>query len=149
MANQQTLQVLSALVSMVHATVAQTGDDLKTLHEEMFITRSYRNVIPPYKTLNQSIMILVAFYLKGINQLDEVEGKLATTADLELEWSDAFLSWNKNDFHDISDFNVPQNRGRIEWKPFEVFETNCDIDIIKCSFDHQNCKLIFRMWTSR
>ncbi|OWF37794.1 neuronal acetylcholine receptor subunit alpha-3-like [Mizuhopecten yessoensis] len=179
MVNRHTLQVLLALVSMVHATVAQTGDDLKTLHDELFITRSYRNVVPPYKNLNQSIIVLVAFFLKGINQLDEVEEKLATTAYLELAWNDAFLSWNKKDFHDISYFYVPQNavwkpdislqngftklkelgddvilvkvsyRGRIYWKPFEVFETKCDIDITNFPFDHQNCKLIFRMWTSQ
>ncbi|XP_060062770.1 acetylcholine receptor subunit alpha-like [Ylistrum balloti] len=153
--------------------------DLKNLYDELFDKRNYKKVVPPFESSKEPTKIHIAFFLHGINNLDEVEGKLTTTAYLRLEWEDGFLSWNKRDFNNISYVYMPQNEvwkpdvslnngftklkelgddvilvmilhnGKILWRPFEVFETKCDINITKFPFDTQICRIVFRMWTSQ
>ncbi|XP_060062771.1 acetylcholine receptor subunit beta-type unc-29-like [Ylistrum balloti] len=179
MAWRQTLTVIFTLISVVQIGLTQTGMDLKNLYDELLNKRNYQKVVPPFESLKQPINVRVTVDLYGINSLNEVQGKLATTAHLTLEWHDAFLTWNKKDFNNISYIYMPQNEvwkpdvslnngfnklrelgdeviqvtimhtGNIVWRPFEVFETNCDIDITKFPFDTQVCKLVFRLWASQ
>ncbi|XP_033749301.1 neuronal acetylcholine receptor subunit alpha-3-like [Pecten maximus] len=176
MTSAHTFLALLRLVLFVQVTFAQTGTDLKALFEELFNTRAYNKNASPHVKLSDPITINIAFFLQGINYLDEVEEKLATTANLKLEWKDAFLSWDKKHFNNISYFYVSQdevwkpdislnngftkltglgdkvilvkvdNHGEILWNPQEVFETKCDIDITKFPFDRQSCNLVFVMW---
>ncbi|OWF37793.1 acetylcholine receptor subunit alpha-like [Mizuhopecten yessoensis] len=178
MAVQWAVHIILALVSVIPVAQAKNGADLKDLHDELFNKRSYPKFIIPRADVNKPIIISVAFYLHGINYLDEVEGKLVTTAHLELGWNDTFLTWDRRDFSNISYFYMPQSEdwrpdvslyngftklkelgddvilvkvyydGRMEWNPFEVFETKCDIAIKRFPFDCQKCKLVLRMWTS-
>ncbi|XP_033749302.1 acetylcholine receptor subunit beta-like [Pecten maximus] len=177
MASSQTILVLLRMFLVVQVTFAQTGIDIKNLYDELFNKRSYNKNTSPHSNLSEAITITVEFSLQGINYLDEMEEKLATTANIKLEWKDAFLSWDKRYFKNISYLYVPQDevwkpdislqngftklrelgdqvilvtvqhKGEIEWNPLEVFETKCDIDITKFPFDSQICKLVFRMWT--
>ncbi|XP_060062772.1 acetylcholine receptor subunit alpha-like [Ylistrum balloti] len=177
MAPRRIVLALLTLISLVQIVITQTGIDLKNLYDELMNKRKYQKVTPPYESLKEAITVRVAFHLHGINSLDDVEGKLATTAHLTLEWQDAFLTWNRKDFSNISYIYMPQNEvwkpdvslnngftklkelgddviqvtvmntGKVIWNPMEVFETKCDINITKFPFDTQVCKLIFRLWT--
>ncbi|XP_069136713.1 acetylcholine receptor subunit beta-like [Argopecten irradians] len=161
---------------LIRGSVGQTGHDLKTLYTELFTTRAYNKNIPPHGKLAAPIKVNITFFLQGINSLDEVEEKLATTANIKLEWRDAFLTWDRNAFSDISYFYITQDEvwkpdisllngfsklkelgdhvilvtvnsiGNVVWNPMEVFETKCDIDITKFPFDKQLCRVVFKMW---
>lgn len=39
------------------------------------------------------------------------------------------------------------NGGMVTWKPYEVFETRCSIDITKFPYDRQSCDITFIVWS--
>lgn len=39
------------------------------------------------------------------------------------------------------------NSGDVTWKPYEVFETRCAIDITYFPYDKQTCEIIFIVWS--
>ncbi|XP_069136712.1 acetylcholine receptor subunit alpha-type unc-38-like [Argopecten irradians] len=164
---------------LIQVATAQTGYDLKHLYTDLFTTRAYNKNTPPHTKLNIPIVVNITFFLQGINSLDEVEEKLATTANMQLEWKDEFLTWDIRSHHNISYLYITQDEvwkpdislqngftkltelgdkvilvtvnynGDVVWNPLEVFETKCNIDITKFPFDRQYCNLEFRMWTYR
>ena len=112
----------------------------------------------------------------AINSVDVVSQKLTTTAYLELFWQDGYLTWDPANNSNIYFMYLPQKKiwrpdlslqngftkikelgddflltyissdGFIYWRPYEVFETKCKIDIKYFPFDRQNCTLEFGAW---
>jgi hypothetical protein len=112
----------------------------------------------------------------GINKLDELEKKLVSTAYLMIEWRDEFLTWDTSEFP-VSRLTLPQNRiwisdlvlrngftefhemggsfyyvvvkfnGIVRWQPYQVFESQCSIDVAYFPFDKQTCHIIFTLWS--
>ncbi|XP_060062769.1 neuronal acetylcholine receptor subunit beta-4-like [Ylistrum balloti] len=178
MISKRTVIVQLVLVSLAEVSLAQIGSDYKKLHNEIFNKRSYQKSILPRVNKNRPLPIFFSFSLHGLISLEEIEEKLTTIAHLTLEWNNTFMSWEEADFSNISYFYMPQNdvwkpdislqngftklkelgddvilvkirsSGVTKWKPFEVLETMCEIDITKFPFDTQVCKLVFRMWTT-
>ena len=117
-------------------------------------------------------------YLIGLNDIDEVEQKLQSTAYLKVTWSDHFLSWTPASYNNIEKITVKQDRiwkpdlalanaydtisglgdsfmyvtitylGLISWYPYQVFDSSCTLDMTYFPFDSQSCDIQFVTWSS-
>jgi hypothetical protein len=151
-------------------------DVVRNLTNHLFET--YDKTFRPSMNQSSATNLSVAFHLMGINKLDEVEKKLVSTAYLSLEWRDEFLIWNESQFP-VRKLLLPQNiiwkpdlvlkngftefkemggsfyyvtvtsDGIIRWKPYQVFESQCSVDVTYFPFDTQTCDIIFTLWSHR
>ena len=117
-------------------------------------------------------------YLIGINDIDEVQQKVTSTAYLRVSWNDTFLQWTPADHGNIDTMYLPQERiwkpdlalsnafdsisglgdvfmyltvdytGVIVWQPYQVFESTCELDMTYFPFDKQTCDLEMVTWSS-
>ncbi|XP_052089175.1 neuronal acetylcholine receptor subunit beta-2-like [Mytilus californianus] len=156
----------------------QSGSDVTNLLTALFTTNSYDKRVRPKSDQTTATTVDLDLYLVGINDIDEIEGKLTTTAFLHLGWIDEFLVWSPPSYNGVGYFYIPQSDiwkpditlengfsklkelgnsfinaavamdGQVFWKPFEVFETKCSLDTKYFPFDKQTCKLSFVVWSS-
>ena len=150
--------------------------DVKALTTELFVTRNYDKLITPISDYGYYKNIYITMSLFSINDVDELGHKLVTTARLVILWDDYKLEWAPGAYKGISRFFYRQSQvwrpgialvngftklkelgddfievsvdydGYIFWKPFEVFESKCTIDIHYFPFDTQQCELKFEVW---
>ena len=155
---------------------ALPADVVKNLTKQLFETNAYDNTLRPANDQMSPTDLKVSFYLSSLNKLDELEEKLITTAYLTLEWKDEFLTWDTAEFR-IKKLTLPQNAvlkpdfvlkngfaefkelggsfyyvvlafdGTIIWKPYQVFQSQCSIDVTYFPFDTQTCNIQFTMWS--
>ncbi|XP_056001784.1 neuronal acetylcholine receptor subunit beta-2-like [Ostrea edulis] len=153
-----------------------SADVVKNLTKYLFESNAYDKTVRPSRDQYSATELKVAFNLKGINKLDELEEKLVTTAYLTLEWQDDFMTWDPSAFP-VYRLPLPQNAlwkpdlvlkngftefkelggsfyyvmvsydGSVIWKPYQVFESQCSIDVTYFPFDIQTCDIIFTMWS--
>ncbi|CAC5384569.1 unnamed protein product [Mytilus coruscus] len=136
---------------------------------------SITNLIRPSRNRSVPLSIHVIFTLYGISGVDEIELKLTATGWLEVEWTDELLSWTPSSYGGLSYIYCPQgevwkpdislqigfskcselkfisvfidSNGLVNWRPFQVFESKCDIDSTFFPFDRQTCHLDFVAWS--
>lgn len=94
----------------------QTGDNLKNLVTDLFITNNYNKYVRPSKSQSavSSTDVLVSFFLAGISELNEISEKLTTTGYLRITWIDQYLTWNASNYGSIEYIIYPQD---AIWKP--------------------------------
>jgi hypothetical protein len=73
--------ILAILVGFVHS---QTATNVKNVLTELFTTRSYNKLVRPTTNQSDPSGIYIEFVLFGINDVDEIQQKLTTTAYLEV-----------------------------------------------------------------
>ncbi|XP_048740424.2 neuronal acetylcholine receptor subunit beta-2-like [Ostrea edulis] len=161
------------LSSHVHG---YSADVVKNLTKYLFETNAYDNTLRPSIDQLSATELKVSFNLMGINKLDELEEKLVSTAFLTLEWRDEFLTWNQSEFRAYR-MMLPQTSiwkpdlvlkngftefkelggsfynilltytGDVIWRPYQVFESQCSIDVTYFPFDTQTCDIVFTLWS--
>ena len=124
------------------------------------------------------IQVTVNMFLISLNDVDEVEQKLQTTAYLKITWSDYFLSWTPTSFANIQKITVKQDRiwkpdlalanaydtisglgdsfmyltitsqGEVTWYPYQIFDSTCSLDMTYFPFDSQSCDIQLVTWSS-
>ncbi|XP_061185751.1 neuronal acetylcholine receptor subunit alpha-6-like [Saccostrea echinata] len=142
----------------------------------MFKTNAYDKTLRPAVDQHSPTALDVAFHLMSINKIDELDEKLVSTAYLTLEWKDEFLTWDAAMFP-VYRLPLPQNivwkpdfvlkngftafkelggsfyyvmvtfDGTVTWKPYQVFESQCSIDVTYFPFDTQTCNIVFTIWS--
>ncbi|OWF52031.1 acetylcholine receptor subunit beta-like 1 [Mizuhopecten yessoensis] len=167
-----TVLVLPMLVS------CQTSDDVKSLLHSVFNTNAYNKWVRPSANQTTRTDVTLDFYPVGIIAVDEVNGKMSTIAYLFITWNDNYITWSPDSFGGITKLYIPQNYiwkpdialnngytkmkelgdafiltvvrhdGEVEWKPYEIFQTKCIIDISNFPFDKQTCNVTFGVWSS-
>ncbi|XP_065936799.1 neuronal acetylcholine receptor subunit beta-2-like [Magallana gigas] len=170
------LHVVSFLVLFQPFSLAFTADEVKNLTKYIFATNAYDKSLRPASNQVSPTDLKVSFNLLSINKLDELEEKLVTTAYLTLSWKDEFLTWDRTQFR-INKLTLPQNwvwkpdfvlkngftefkelggsfyyvvlafDGTLSWKPYQVFQSQCSIDVTYFPFDTQTCNIQFTMWS--
>lgn len=155
---------------------ALPADVVKNLTKQLFETNAYDNTLRPANDQMSPTDLKVSFYLSSLNKLDELEEKLITTAYLTLEWKDEFLTWDLTSFP-VPRITIPQSKvwkpdfvlkngftefkelggsfynvllsfdGTIMWKPYQVFESQCSIDVTYFPFDTQTCEIEYTLWS--
>ena len=164
------------MYSFVPSSDGYTSDQVKNLTKYLFETNAYDKTLRPATNQISPTDLKVSFYLIGLNKLDELEEKLTTTAFLTLEWKDEFLAWDRSMFP-VQKLTVPQDKvwkpdfvlkngftefkelgasfynvilsadGTVFWKPYQVFESQCSIDVTYFPFDTQTCEIQFTLWS--
>ncbi|XP_076095498.1 neuronal acetylcholine receptor subunit alpha-10-like [Mytilus galloprovincialis] len=155
------------------------GSDIASLYKTLFETQNYMKVVRPSIDQNSSTLVTIDLHVIGINGIDELSQKLATTAYLSVHWLDQYLTWTPVSYGNANYIKVPQDdvwkpdltlkngftkltelgssviyvdvqsNGNVSWYPFEVFESKCEIDITYFPFDRQACDLIFVAWSTK
>ena len=153
-----------------------TDIDLKYLIHDLFVTQGYNKLIEPIPDYTFRKIIYVDMSLYGINSVDELGHKLVTSAQLSILWIDHNLVWDAPSNNGIYHFFYRQTEiwrpaialvngfsklkelgdsflevsiaydGIVYWKPFEVFESKCAVDIHYFPYDTQTCELKFEVW---
>ncbi|XP_062592342.1 acetylcholine receptor subunit alpha-like [Saccostrea cucullata] len=150
------------------ANVAQLTQDLLT---------NYDKRVRPLVDQSRAVQLDISFNLCGINSVDEVAEKLITTGFIQVMWTDELLTWTPASKNQISYIFLKQNDiwkpdlvlkngfqkfkemggdfyyvnvgsdGMVQWKPYEVFETRCSMDITRFPYDKQTCEITFIVWS--
>lgn len=166
--------MLAILVGFVHS---QTATNVNNVLTELFTTRSYNKLVRPTTNQSDPSSIYIEFVLFGINDVDEIQQKLTTTAYLEVYWTDEFLTWDAASYGGLDEVYVPQtdvwkpdialqngfkdlkelgssfiqvsimNDGLMTWLPFHVFESKCSLDATYFPFEKQSCNIDFVAWS--
>lgn len=170
------LRLVILLFFLSSLASALPADVVKNLTKQLFETNAYDNTLRPANDQMSPTDLKVSFYLSSLNKLDELEEKLITTAYLTLEWQDEFLTWDLTSFP-VPRITIPQNKvwkpdfvlkngftefkelggsfyndllsfdGTVMWKPYQVFESQCSIDVTYFPFDTQTCEIDFTLWS--
>ncbi|XP_048740358.1 neuronal acetylcholine receptor subunit beta-2-like [Ostrea edulis] len=164
------------IVGLSKPVLGYSAEVVKNLTKYMFETNAYDKTLRPSTDQSTATELSVSFHLKGIKRLDELEEKMVTTAYLTLEWRDEFLTWEPTVFP-VYRLPLPQNTvwkpdlvlkngftefkelggsfyyvmvsfdGTVTWKPYQVFESQCSIDVTYFPFDTQTCDIVFTLWS--
>lgn len=166
------------IAAAVCPVTSYTHDNVKAVLTNIFTTNSYNKVVRPYADQSYITIMYINMFLIGITDIDEVQEKMTTTASLELFWIDDYMVWNPADYNGTDILYIPQKNiwkpdialdngftklkelgddslltrvyydGTVEWRPYDVFQTKCSIDITYFPFDKQTCDIIFGVWMS-
>ncbi|XP_069107332.1 neuronal acetylcholine receptor subunit beta-3-like [Argopecten irradians] len=169
---------LCVLFTFTSQVSSNTHDDVKDLLADIFTTNSYNKMVRPTADQTSPLNMFVDLHLVGITDIDEVQEKMTTTASLEVIWVDEYMIWNPVDYNGTSVIYVSQkdiwkpdialengfsklkelgddfilariyHDGVVEWRPYDVFNTKCSIDITYFPFDKQTCDIVFGVWMS-
>ncbi|CAC5388586.1 unnamed protein product [Mytilus coruscus] len=163
--------------SLFGTAILQSNTDVQSLLTQLFTTNNYNTLIRPSTNQSAPKEIDISFNLYGITDVDEIEQKLTTTGWLVITWKDDLLTWTPASYNGLDKLYLPQGNvwkpdvslqngfseleelgskfiqvyvhssGYIMWRPFQVFETKCDLDSKYFPFDEQKCHLIFVSWS--
>ena len=153
-----------------------SNTNLQSLITSLFTTGSYNKLTRPSDDFSTPMSVFFELYLLSINSLDVVNQKMTTTAYINIYWTDDKLKWSPGSHNNIYYFYLPQseiwrpdlslqngltklkelgdpflvvsisNLGDVNWKPLEILETKCSIDIKYFPFDTQTYSIEFGTW---
>ncbi|XP_076087679.1 neuronal acetylcholine receptor subunit alpha-3-like [Mytilus galloprovincialis] len=165
------------LLFLFGSVISQSNINVQKLYTFLFTTHNYNTLIRPSRNQSVPLSVHVIFTLYGISGVDEIEQKLIATGWLDVEWTDELLSWTPSSFGGLKYIYYPQGKvwkpdislqngfskleelgskfisvfidlnGLVNWRPFQVFESKCDIDSTYFPFDRQTCHLDFVAWS--
>ncbi|VDI65362.1 Hypothetical predicted protein [Mytilus galloprovincialis] len=169
--------LITLLTFTFGSVISQSNINVQNLYTLLFTTNGYNKLIRPSKNQSVPLSVHVIFTLYGISGVDEIEQKLTATGWLEVEWTDELLSWKPASYGGLRYIYYPQGKvwkpdislqngfsklkelgskfisvfidsnGLVNWRPFQVFESKCDIDSTYFPFDKQTCHLDFVAWS--
>lgn len=166
------------LTALVAATGAASDSDMRQLLDHILNSTAYSSRVRPIKDTGNILSVNVDMFLVSLNDVDEVEQKIQTTAYLKVMWSDYFLSWTPASFANIQKITVKQDRiwkpdlalanaydtisglgdsfmyltityqGEVTWYPYQVFDSTCSLNMTYFPFDSQACDIQLVTWSS-
>ncbi|CAC5384572.1 unnamed protein product [Mytilus coruscus] len=169
--------LITLLTFIFGTAISQSNINVQNLYTFLFTTNNYNKLIRPSRNQSVPLSVHVIFTLYGISGVDEIEQKLTATGWLEVEWTDELLSWTPASYGGLRYIYYPQgevwkpdislqngfskleelgskfisvlvdSNGLVNWRPFQVFESKCDIDSTYFPFDKQTCHLDFVAWS--
>ena len=89
---------LSTYLAIVYWAVQFVDARKNSENIHKFIFKDYNKLFRPVKNESEVVNVLVRFLPRGINEFDEVEGKISLILGIDIRWNDAFLKWNLTDF---------------------------------------------------
>ncbi|XP_053406627.1 neuronal acetylcholine receptor subunit alpha-2-like [Mercenaria mercenaria] len=171
-----TLLILFCGVSVRNVAEAVTAAEMRT-HLSTTLSSSYYTYVRPVLDQSAVVDVTADLYLIGINSFDNSEQKLTTTAYLEITWTDEIIAANWSDTN-VDTIYVPQTdvwipdlalqngfktlsglgdkflylkaekSGTVTWRPYQVFESACEVDVTFFPFDKTRCELKFVIWSN-
>ncbi|KAK3106248.1 hypothetical protein FSP39_015984 [Pinctada imbricata] len=150
-------------------------EDVLTLHSDIF--KHYRRSFRPVEHGRWKTEVYFEYILQNINNMNELDESLTTTGNLKIKWKDTRLTWNTTKYsgqkltyrsqqdvwkpdlvlsngnskiHELGNrfyFVVIHHTGDINWEPYEVLTTVCNMDMTYFPYDKQICYINFRIWS--
>jgi cation transporter family protein len=145
------------------------------LHKELF--KNYNSNVMPQDNKTEPIEVTLDLILMAIDEVDEKRQTISIKAFLEIQWQDAFLSWNSSKYPEISRISVKnsdiwipdvalqdtfdkltdlgqvdgkanvENNGLVTIWPYNIYTVSCKVSIGKFPFDKQSCQFDFQSWS--
>ncbi|KAE9548540.1 hypothetical protein FO519_008254 [Halicephalobus sp. NKZ332] len=146
----------------------------EALYEELMF--DYNKIPRPVKNSTEVLLIHVGSSLIRIIDVDEKNQVLTTNLWLEMQWTDAKLTWDPKKYGGITALHIPSDMiwvpdfvlynnaagdpditiytdalvtydGRVNWQPPAIFKSFCPIDVTWFPYDTQNCTMKFGLWS--
>ncbi|XP_025113416.1 acetylcholine receptor subunit delta-like [Pomacea canaliculata] len=155
------------------ATKGQAASKLDYYNLWEYLFGVYNKDVRPVNDDEKITVVYAAFSLFSIVEMDEQAQRMKTNGLLKMSWYDDYLSWNEENFGNISSILVKQSyvwlpdlvventvttqtqlgysnlqvritsEGFISWQLSEIFETSCNMDVTYYPFDTQVCFIKF------
>lgn len=169
-------QLFFTFVTVASPVLTYSADDMRT-HLSSTLSSTYYTYVRPVEDQSHIVQVTADLYLIGINSFDNSEQMLTTTAYLSIQWTDEIVARDWSNAA-ISTMYVPQNdlwipdlalqngfetlsglgdnflylkvekAGNVTWRPFQVFESACEVDVTFFPFDKTTCDLKFVIWSN-
>lgn len=170
------VHIVVLCVIIVRSTSAVSAAEMTT-HLSTTLSSNYYTYVRPVIDQSAIVYVTADLYLVGINSFDNSEQKLTTTAYLEITWTDEIVSrdWQNAGVDTIyvpqTDLWIPdlalqngfetltglgdkvlllkvEKDGTVTWRPYQVFESACQVDVTFFPFDKASCELKFVIWSN-
>ena len=158
-------------VFIKHSVVAVYSPE--DLWNFLFENGTYNKHLRPLKNWSQPLEVDLQMSVIAIVDFNEVKEQIKLTTILKLSWKDEFLTWEPEEFGNLSHLRIPQHliwkpylniensieklgefgtpslhallesSGKVTWKPVEVFTVSCSANVYKFPFDTQICHIEF------
>ena len=145
------------------------------LHKELF--ENYNTNVMPQDNKSAPIEVTLDLILMSVDEIDEKRQTISIKAFLEIQWKDAFLTWNTSQYPQVSRISVKNSNiwipdvalqdtfdkltdlGQVDGKaivesdglvtiwPYNIYTVTCKISIGKFPFDKQSCTFDFQSWS--
>ncbi|CAG5135078.1 unnamed protein product, partial [Candidula unifasciata] len=164
------------LLDHIDAEMDESDIHQKRLYHDLFVGKSYNNLIRPVINTNDSLQINFTLALSAIINVDSKNQVMITNVWLQIYWHDYQLQWNSSDYGgieqikvdhasvwvpDIVLFNNADGNFEVSYKsnvvlsasgdvyfvPPAIYTSSCNIDVKYFPFDQQNCEMKFGSWT--
>lgn len=159
----------------VHGNTGESYDETD-LQRHLF--QNYNRNVMPRTNRSKPLCVSIEMYLLSIDEIDEKRQTISIRAFLELKWNDAFLSWDRAKYSNISTISVKvaeiwtpdialklsfgklgelghedgnavvDHTGAVVVWPYSSYTVPCKISIAKFPFDEQTCRYLFMPWTN-
>ena len=169
-------QICVITILFLGVSNSQHNEDYKNLLSEIFTTRGYNKNVLPRINSSQPVYLDVNLNSLAIEEIDEKNEKMTSSGFLWIYWKDPDLKWDSTKFGNLKHIYIRQEEiwvpdmflvngagkfsgfggsfyyirvdssGLALWKPFDVFESRCDLDTRHFPFDKQTCDLKFSVW---
>uniref|UniRef100_A0A4W5LKJ2 Cholinergic receptor, nicotinic, alpha 10b n=1 Tax=Hucho hucho TaxID=62062 RepID=A0A4W5LKJ2_9TELE len=137
---------------------------------------NYTNALRPVEDTDHIINVTLQITLSQIIDMDERNQILTTYLWIRQVWTDAYLTWKKEDYDGLDTIRIPssyvwrpdivlynnaddqfassmetnvviRNDGQIMWDQPAITKSSCSVDVSFFPFDAQQCRLTFGSWT--
>ncbi|CAL8365592.1 unnamed protein product [Lota lota] len=137
---------------------------------------NYTNALRPVEDTDHIINVTLQITLSQIIDMDERNQILTTYLWNRQIWTDAYLTWSKEDYDGLDTLRIPsrlvwkpdivlynsandqfsssmetnvvlRNDGQVMWDQPAITKSSCSVDVAFFPFDMQQCRLTFGSWT--
>ncbi|XP_056140252.1 neuronal acetylcholine receptor subunit alpha-9-like [Lampris incognitus] len=137
---------------------------------------NYTSALRPVEDTDHIINVTLQITLSQIIDMDERNQILTTYLWIRQVWTDAYLTWKKEDYDGLDTIRIPssyvwrpdivlynsaddqfsssmetnvviRNDGQIMWDQPAITKSSCSVDVAFFPFDLQQCRLTFGSWT--
>lgn len=162
------LVLLCVIMHFASVLTVQVSSREALIHRELF--NEYNAFVRPVKNSSMPITVEISLILRTVYDLEEKRNTLHSSTEIEMTWMDDFLSWNATEMGGIQAILVPTKRiwtpnicvkndisntncfgthstvqinsnGKVVWWFIRELKTECNVDISRYPFDHQNCAI--------
>nr|XP_046162186.1 neuronal acetylcholine receptor subunit alpha-9-like [Oncorhynchus gorbuscha] len=161
-------------VSFLPVSLGAHGRYAQKLLTDLFA--NYTNALRPVEDTDNIINVTLQITLSQIIDMDERNQILTTYLWIRQVWTDAYLTWKKEDYDGLDTIRIPssyvwrpdivlynnaddqfassmetnvviRNDGQIMWDQPAITKSSCSVDVSFFPFDAQQCRLTFGSWT--
>ena len=165
------------VIIFIRCYLQTTGLNLQevNLHKDLF--KDYNPNVIPQQNKTIPVEVTLDMFLMSIDKIDEKRQTISIKAFLEIQWYDAFLTWDttkytevprisvkntdiwipdvvlQDTFDKLTDLGQVGGKGNVESNglvtiwPYNIYTVACKVLVGKFPFDKQKCQFDFLSWS--